>query len=163
MRRSKSDTSNMVQSCMFCLIAHGQDKKPEIIQKNNELVCFRDICPAAPHHYLVIPKQHICSCLSMHRGHINLVERMVEMGKAVLLDQGITDMKDIRLGFHQPPYISVNHLHLHVIAPASQISKSLGYKFIPGTTSFVTEGHLRIRLKDIPPSTQSFVGRCLQR
>lgn len=30
MRRSKSD---MVQSCMFCLIAHGYDKKPEIVQK----------------------------------------------------------------------------------------------------------------------------------
>ncbi|AWP20004.1 putative apoptosis-stimulating of p53 protein 1-like [Scophthalmus maximus] len=69
------------------------------------------------------------------------------MGRAVLREQGIIDMKDVRLGFHQPPYISVNHLHLHVLAPASQISEYMIYKFIPGTSSFITEEYLREHLK----------------
>lgn len=42
------------------------------LQQNKELVCFRDISPAAPHHYLVIPKQHIHSCFLLHRGHVDL-------------------------------------------------------------------------------------------
>ncbi|KAM7395428.1 hypothetical protein PAMA_006942 [Pampus argenteus] len=151
MERNKT-TTETVETCIFCLIANGQDKQTKVIKKNNELVCFRDICPAAPHHYLVIPRQHIHSCLSLHRGHISLVEKMVEMGKAVLLEQGITDMKDIRLGFHQPPYISVDHLHLHVLAPTSQISLSMEYKFTPGADIFVSEEYLRKRLKDIPQS-----------
>lgn len=160
MKRNKSYSSKTVNTCIFCLIASGQDKETEVIKKNNELVCFRDICPAAPHHYLVVPTEHILSCLSLHRGHIGLVERMAEMGKAVLLEQGITDMNDIRLGFHLPPYISVNHLHLHVLAPASQISPIMKYKFIPGTSSFVNEDHLQKQLKSISPLTKSFLGSC---
>lgn len=133
------------------LIANDQDKETKVIKKNKKLVCFRDIYPAAPHHYLVIPVQHIHSCFSLHRGHIGLVQQMAEMGKAVLHEQGITDMMDIRLGFHQPPYTSVDHLHLHVLAPTSQILGYLMYKFIPRTDRFVTAKCLLNRLQDKPP------------
>ncbi|XP_034383333.1 histidine triad nucleotide-binding protein 3-like isoform X2 [Cyclopterus lumpus] len=141
--------SENVETCMFCLIADDQDKKTEVIKKNKELVCFRDIAPAAPHHYLVVPKQHIHDCSSLHSGHVDLVERMVKMGKAVLHDQGVADMKDISLGFHPPPYTSVDHLHLHVLAPASQIFQKKKYKFIPCSHRFVTEQHLKMHLKNI--------------
>uniref|UniRef100_A0A8D3AN59 HIT domain-containing protein n=1 Tax=Scophthalmus maximus TaxID=52904 RepID=A0A8D3AN59_SCOMX len=136
MAEGKSDP--FVDTCTFCSIANNQDEETEVILKDKEMVCFRDIDPAAPHHYLVIPRRHIVSCLSLDRGHRRLIERMAEMGRAVLREQGIIDMKDVRLGFHQPPYISVNHLHLHVLAPASQISEYMIYKFIPGTSSFIT-------------------------
>ncbi|XP_028996817.1 adenosine 5'-monophosphoramidase HINT3-like [Betta splendens] len=139
--------NNRIKFCIFCHIASGEDKEAEIVKKNEELVCFKDINPAAPHHYLVVPTQHIVSCSSLQKEHISLVKRMAEMGKAVLHDQGITDMTDIRMGFHQPPFISVNHLHLHVLAPVSQISKYMAYKFTPETCPFVTEESLRKRLK----------------
>ncbi|XP_008290511.1 histidine triad nucleotide-binding protein 3-like [Stegastes partitus] len=141
--RRSSTGRDMSTDCIFCLIASGEDEEAEIVKQNKELVCFKDIYPAAPHHYLVVPRQHIYSCFSLHRGHISLVKKMAEMGKAVLREQGITDMTVARLGFHQPPYISVGHLHLHVIAPASQISPYMLYKFIPETESFITEESLR--------------------
>lgn len=40
--------------------------------QSEELVCFRDIEPAAPHHYLVVPTEHIRDVLSLHRGHTGL-------------------------------------------------------------------------------------------
>lgn len=132
----------MGEHCMFCLIAKGQEEA-EIVKKNEELVCFRDIYPAAPHHYLVIPNEHIHSCLSLHREHISLVKRMAEMGKTVLEEQGVADIRDIRLGFHIPPYTSIDHLHLHVLAPSSQIQEYMLHKFTPGTNRFVNEDHLR--------------------
>ncbi|XP_028253215.1 histidine triad nucleotide-binding protein 3-like [Parambassis ranga] len=140
--------------CIFCLIANGRDKETKIIKKNKDLVCFRDIYPAAPHHFLVVPREHIHSCHSLHRGHINVVKQMAQLGKAVLHEQGITNMKDVRLGFHQPPYISVGHLHLHVLAPASEISFDLVYKFTPKAYNFLTEEHLLKRLHDIDPPYQ---------
>ncbi|XP_070782058.1 adenosine 5'-monophosphoramidase HINT3-like [Enoplosus armatus] len=153
MSGNESD-STLDETCIFCMIANDRDKETEVIRKNKELVCFRDIDPAAPHHYLVVPIQHIHSCYSLNRGHIGLVKQMAEMGKAVLQDQGITDMKDIRLGFHRPPYTSVDHLHLHVLAPTSKISKYMQYRFIPQTERFVTEKGLRKHLKDNPPSAK---------
>ncbi|XP_041814367.1 histidine triad nucleotide-binding protein 3-like isoform X1 [Chelmon rostratus] len=152
----KSESSEEIQkNCIFCLIAHDLDKETEVIKKNEELVCFRDISPAAPHHYLVVPKQHIHSCHSLHWGHIGLVTRMAEMGKAVLNEKGITDMKDMRLGFHQPPYTSVDHLHLHVLAPTSQISHYVAYKFIPRTFRFVTDECVLKHLKDKAPAAKN--------
>ncbi|KAK5880194.1 hypothetical protein CesoFtcFv8_023246 [Champsocephalus esox] len=143
LRNNSTLTSESDTTCIFCLISNGQDKDTQVIKHNNELVCFRDIYPAAPHHYLVVPIQHIHSCFSLHRGHVDLVKRMAEMGKAVLQDQGITNMEDISLGFHQPPCTSVDHLHLHVLAPRSQIYEHLMHKFIPKTDNFVTEESLR--------------------
>ncbi|XP_074540715.1 adenosine 5'-monophosphoramidase HINT3-like isoform X2 [Halichoeres trimaculatus] len=84
-------------TCTFCLIASGQDKEATLLKKNKELVCFKDIYPAAPHHYLVVPRQHITNCHSLQRRHIDLVKRMAEMGKEVLRDQGFTDAKEIRM------------------------------------------------------------------
>ncbi|XP_037541076.1 histidine triad nucleotide-binding protein 3-like [Nematolebias whitei] len=135
------------ETCIFCSIAHKRNKETKIIKQNDGLVCFRDICPVAPHHYLVIPREHIHSCRSLSRRHVELVERMAELGRAVLYDQGIKNMEDVRLGFHKPPFISVGHLHLHVLAPASRISQSMLYRFTPGTDFFITEESLRNRLQ----------------
>ncbi|XP_047429095.1 adenosine 5'-monophosphoramidase HINT3-like [Mugil cephalus] len=140
---------NEVKTCIFCLIANNRDEETKILKQNEHVVCFRDIYPAAPHHYLVVPRQHITNCHSLHRGHIDLVEQMVELGKATLIDQGITDMTDISLGFHQPPYTSVDHLHLHVLAPASKISEYMEYKFHPGSYRFLTVERLRKQLQHI--------------
>ncbi|XP_061561123.1 adenosine 5'-monophosphoramidase HINT3-like [Phycodurus eques] len=136
MATNNTDTSGDYL-CTFCMIARGQDQEAQVLKKDQELVCFRDICPAAPHHYLVVPNQHIENCFSLHNGHVTLVEKMVEMGRTVLQDQGVADMTDIRIGFHQPPYTSISHLHLHVLAPASKIAGSVMFKFLPGTVSFV--------------------------
>ncbi|XP_041814368.1 histidine triad nucleotide-binding protein 3-like isoform X2 [Chelmon rostratus] len=139
----KSESSEEIQkNCIFCLIAHDLDKETEVIKKNEELVCFRDISPAAPHHYLVVPKQHIHSCHSLHWGHIGLGQL-----------QGITTK--YWLGFHQPPYTSVDHLHLHVLAPTSQISHYVAYKFIPRTFRFVTDECVLKHLKDKAPAAKN--------
>ncbi|MED6273234.1 hypothetical protein CHARACLAT_004467 [Characodon lateralis] len=85
------------ESCVFCLIAHNRDEVTTVIKQDEELVCFSDIYPAAPHHYLVVPREHILSCRSLNRRNIDLVERMAKFGKEVLFEQGITDLKDVRL------------------------------------------------------------------
>ncbi|XP_061668161.1 adenosine 5'-monophosphoramidase HINT3-like [Syngnathoides biaculeatus] len=136
MAKNNADASGQ-HLCTFCMIARGQDREAQVLKKDRQLACFRDVSPAAPHHYLVVPKQHIKDCLSLHSGHAPLVEKMADVGRAALRDQGVADMTDVRIGFHQPPYTSVDHLHLHVLAPASQIAGSALVKFLPGTASFV--------------------------
>ncbi|XP_067274550.1 adenosine 5'-monophosphoramidase HINT3 [Pseudorasbora parva] len=124
-----SSDDNSDESCIFCRIINGDEPYTQILAEDEDIICFEDIYPAAPHHYLVIPKKHIHSCLSLQADDIGLVRRMAEMGRDVLRAKGVKDFEDISLGFHVPPFITVPHLHLHVLAPFSQIFKRSEEKF----------------------------------
>uniref|UniRef100_A0A8C7G2F7 HIT domain-containing protein n=1 Tax=Oncorhynchus kisutch TaxID=8019 RepID=A0A8C7G2F7_ONCKI len=108
------------------------------MRKDDELVCFRDLKPGARHHYLVVPRTHVGNCKSLRKEHIPLVEKMEEMGRSVLQKKKVTDLDDIRMGFHMPPFSSIPHLHLHVIAPASQMSIRSLRNYGPQSYWFIT-------------------------
>uniref|UniRef100_A0A8C4QBF6 Aprataxin n=1 Tax=Eptatretus burgeri TaxID=7764 RepID=A0A8C4QBF6_EPTBU len=55
-----------------------------------------------------------------------------------------------RFGFHWPPFTSVDHLHLHVLAPASQMGLLSRLAYRPGSPWFVTADWLLQRLKKMP-------------
>ncbi|XP_045901267.1 histidine triad nucleotide-binding protein 3 isoform X1 [Micropterus dolomieu] len=105
-------------------IRHDKELKmacSSLMTMDEEISCFRDIKPGAPHHYLVVPNKHVGNCKSLSKEHMPLVKRMVEIGKEILQKNNVTDLSDVRFGFHWPPFCSVTHLHLHVLAPASQM------------------------------------------
>ncbi|XP_076594278.1 adenosine 5'-monophosphoramidase HINT3 [Chaetodon auriga] len=108
------------KKCIFCKIIN-KEIATELLHCDEELSCFRDIKPGAPHHYLVVPTKHVGNCKSLSKEHIPLVKQMVKTGKEILQKNNVTDLSDVRFGFHWPPFCSVTHLHLHVLAPASQM------------------------------------------
>ncbi|KAG9328789.1 hypothetical protein JZ751_010653 [Albula glossodonta] len=132
-------------SCVFCKIAN-REKDAEILESDEELCCFPDVKPGAQHHYLVIPRMHLGNCLSLRKEHVPLVQRMMEMGKAVLQKSHVTDLTDIRLGFHVPPFSSVPHLHLHVLAPASQMDPRSLRMYGPQSVWFLSADQLLKKL-----------------
>ncbi|TRY57028.1 hypothetical protein DNTS_023936 [Danionella cerebrum] len=143
-RESSEDCSD--DSCVFCVIAKGEDPETEILAQDEEIICFKDIYPVAPFHFLVIPRKHIHSCLSLSTDHISLVQRMAKMGREVLKANNCVDFQDISLGFHVPPYITVPHLHLHVLAPFSQLFKWAIFKY--KNVWYITEEKMIQQLKD---------------
>ncbi|KAK8394859.1 hypothetical protein O3P69_005967 [Scylla paramamosain] len=105
--------------CLFCRICDGLEPS-NIVHQDEEFVVFPDIRPAAPHHYLVLTREHITDAKCLTKEHIPMVEKMIALSKEVLITQGgSTDTA--RLGFHWPPFHSVSHLHLHIIAPESEM------------------------------------------
>ncbi|XP_052025743.1 adenosine 5'-monophosphoramidase HINT3 isoform X2 [Apodemus sylvaticus] len=85
-------------NCVFCRVAAGQEPETELFPcENEDLVCFKDIKPAALYHYLVVPKKHIGSCKELNKDHIEMVESMVAAGKTMLERNNFTDFTDVRL------------------------------------------------------------------
>ncbi|KAL7445912.1 hypothetical protein ACHAXM_011731 [Skeletonema potamos] len=106
--------------------------------ESTELLAFRDRSPKAPLHALVIPKRFIKTVYSLRDDNdddddIQLVQNMRQMGLDLLKQQQPDALatNDYILCFHIPPFNSVDHLHLHVLAPASEmnwICREIKYK-----------------------------------
>ncbi|XP_054474849.1 adenosine 5'-monophosphoramidase HINT3-like [Anoplopoma fimbria] len=134
------------EDCPFCQIADNQTDT-DVQLSDDELLCFRDIQPGAAHHYLVVPRTHIDNCKCLQEDHIPLVERMVEMGWSVLKKNKVSNMDDVRMGFHIPPFSSVPHLHLHALAPASEMTIKSQLRYGPQTHWFITVDKVLSQLK----------------
>ncbi|CAA7267450.1 unnamed protein product [Cyclocybe aegerita] len=98
-------------SCVFCDVSI--EKGFQIAYEDEHYVAFQDRRPASRHHFLVIPKEHVESVRSLRGPDVEMVKDMENIGNTVLskLDVPITMRK---MGFHIPPFNSVDHLHLHV-------------------------------------------------
>jgi histidine triad (HIT) family protein len=101
--------------CIFCKIAAGHIPAT-VVYRNDHVMAFRDLNPAAPTHVLIIPLEHIASLSHLSAedeqiaGQILLAARTVA-GKTGVLDSGY------RLVFNNGPDAlqSVGHIHAHLI------------------------------------------------
>ncbi|CAJ1078053.1 histidine triad nucleotide-binding protein 3-like [Xyrichtys novacula] len=139
------DTSGS-EDCPFCEIVNAK-ADTEVLLSDDELLCFRDIQPGATHHYLVIPRTHIDYCKALRTDDIPLVERMVQMGQEALEKNKASCLDDVRMGFHMPPFSSVPHLHLHVLAPASKMTLKSQLRYGPQSHWFITVDKVLAQLK----------------
>uniref|UniRef100_A0A224YWX9 Adenosine 5'-monophosphoramidase HINT3 n=1 Tax=Rhipicephalus zambeziensis TaxID=60191 RepID=A0A224YWX9_9ACAR len=128
-------TAEGEDTCIFCKIAAGKEPKTTLLYQDEDYVVFSDIHPASTHHYLIVPKKHVKDTKSLTRSDIPLVNRLVEIGKQVLAQHG-GSMDSCRMGFHWPPFTSISHLHLHVIAPTDDMSMLARLIFRPRTPWF---------------------------
>ena len=101
---------------IFCKIVSG-DIPSDKVYEDDLVIGFRDLNPQAPHHYLLIPQQHIAT--------INDVDQSNEaiMGRLYAAAASLTK----ELGFDEAGYRAVMnctgdggqtvyHVHLHVLA-----------------------------------------------
>jgi diadenosine tetraphosphate (Ap4A) HIT family hydrolase len=111
--------------------------KAIILDESTDLLAFEDIKPRAPLHCLVIPKRYIPTILDLdvvdnckhnnnnNRNDVKLLQQMHTMAHQIL-QQHLTlqqyQQADYILCFHIPPFNSVDHLHLHILAPVSQMT-----------------------------------------
>ncbi|KAH7514167.1 hypothetical protein FEM48_Zijuj11G0059900 [Ziziphus jujuba var. spinosa] len=102
--------------CIFCKIA-SKSTSTTLLYSDEKIVAFQDINPAADRHYLVIPVEHIPTVRDIQKRSedYTLVNHMLEVGQ-MLLRRDAPQSLQYRFGFHQPPFNSVNHLHLHCLA-----------------------------------------------
>lgn len=98
----------------------------------SNIFAFEDRSPRAPFHGLVIPRHFIPSIQDAtvdnddidHTDFLELILQMEDVAHELIKSEfpEAFRKKDYILCFHVPPFISVGHLHLHVLAPASEMN-----------------------------------------
>ncbi|MCD7793091.1 MAG: histidine triad nucleotide-binding protein [Oscillospiraceae bacterium] len=110
--------------CLFCKIIAGEIPLTKVFE-NDAVFAFRDINPQAPVHILVIPKEHIGSCIDVNAGNSAAVaacfEAISEIAKQEGLDNGFRVISNCGADAGQ----TVPHLHFHILAGTQMGEKLL--------------------------------------
>ena len=79
-----------MENCIFCKIADKQIPS-SIVYEDDEMLCFKDINPAAPVHLLLIPKVHFDSLAHAQPEHEALLGKMMMRVPQIARQLGLTN------------------------------------------------------------------------
>ena len=104
-----------MDNCIFCKIIRGEIPSKKIFE-DDEILAFHDINPAAPVHFLVIPKRHIPNIMEAMPEDSALLGRLFLKARDLAADLGCGE-KGFRLALNCKSHggQTVDHLHLHIL------------------------------------------------
>lgn len=100
--------------CLFCRIAQGEIPADKIYEDDDVFV-FNDIRPAAPVHFLIIPKQHIASLADASPADEPLLGKMLALAPKLAAAQGMSKGFKTAINTGKGGGQEVFHLHLHIM------------------------------------------------
>lgn len=108
----------MSENCIFCKIIAGQIPSKKVYE-DEDFYAFHDINPAAPIHFLVVPKLHIASLASCDASHQALLGKMLNLAPKLATETGCNPLPEggFRVVFNTGAEggQEVYHLHMHVM------------------------------------------------
>lgn len=100
--------------CIFCKIVAGEIPSRKAYE-DDDIFVFHDIHPAAPVHFLMVPKRHLASLSDATAEHERVLGKMMVLAPKLALEQGA--MNGFRSVINTGPdgAQEVYHLHMHVM------------------------------------------------
>ncbi|CUT17155.1 MULTISPECIES: HIT domain-containing protein [Candidatus Ichthyocystis] len=100
--------------CVFCQILRGQ-VPAKVVHRDDMVICFHDIRPAAPLHLLVVSRDHIESLAVVDSHHAGVLSHMLLLAGKLATEHGSPDgfrfvFNTGRIGCQE-----VMHLHGHIL------------------------------------------------
>ena len=103
-----------MNNCIFCKIIKKEIPSNKIYE-DDDIFAFNDINPAAPVHFLVIPKLHIESLVEIQDNHQSLLGKMLLLASKLAKEQGCEDGFRTIINTGRVGGQEVFHLHFHII------------------------------------------------
>jgi len=104
-----------MSNCIFCKIIAGEIPGKKIYE-DDEMLSFLDINPAAPVHFLVIPKKHINNIMEMEAQDTALLGRMLYKAQELAKQQGCEEKGGrFVINTKTDGGQTVDHLHIHFL------------------------------------------------
>jgi histidine triad (HIT) family protein len=105
-------------NCLFCKIIAGQIPSRKVYE-DEEIFAFHDINPAAPVHFLMVPKTHVASLAHVDASHAPVLGRMMVLAQKLAAEQGCNPYPEggfrVVVNTGAEGGQEVHHLHLHVM------------------------------------------------
>ena len=101
-------------SCIFCKIVAGAIPARKIYE-DADVIAFHDIHPAAPVHFMIVPKEHIASLADAEAQHEALLGRILLRAPILAREQGLHDGFRTIINTGKGGGQEVMHLHVHII------------------------------------------------
>jgi histidine triad (HIT) family protein len=102
------------QDCIFCKIVRGEIPSRKVYE-DDEILAFHDINPAAPVHFMIIPKKHIRSLADVEDEDRGVLGSIMVMAGRLASAQGSTDGFRTIINTGRVGRQDVGHLHVHII------------------------------------------------
>ncbi|AKH39189.1 MULTISPECIES: histidine triad nucleotide-binding protein [Nitrosomonas] len=104
-----------MEECIFCKIVQGEIPANKVFE-DQDFVAFHDIHPAAPVHFLLIPKRHISSLYDVSEADQPLLGKMLWLIPQLAKEQGCVNGFRTIINTGRVGGQEVLHLHIHIIA-----------------------------------------------
>lgn len=104
-----------MDDCIFCKIIKGEIVSKKIYEDDLVYV-FEDIAPAAPIHYLLIPKEHISSAKEITPENSKYIARIYEVIAKLSQDIKLQDGFRVVNNCGEMAGQTVFHIHFHLLA-----------------------------------------------
>ena len=105
-------------NCLFCRIIRGEIPSNKVYE-DDQVFAFHDIRPAAPVHFLMVPKKHIPSMAQVGEADAPLLGHMMALAPRLAAAQGCNPYPQggfrIMVNTGDEGGQEVHHLHLHVM------------------------------------------------
>ncbi len=105
--------------CLFCKIIAGTIPSKKLYE-DDDCLAFNDIHPAAPIHFLMIPKKHIAMLAEVTLEDTELLGKMMVLAPKIALQAGARSGKaggfKVLINNGADGGQEVYHMHMHVLA-----------------------------------------------
>lgn len=100
--------------CLFCKIIAGEIPSNKVYE-DDKILAFYDIAPAAPVHFLVIPKAHLTGASAITADNADIVGYIYLKIAEITKELGISSYRVVT-NCGEDAGQTVFHLHFHVLA-----------------------------------------------
>ena len=102
-------------ACIFCRIVAGT-VPARFVYRDDDVVVFEDIHPAAPTHVLVVPRRHIPSLAVVEAADVPLLGKLLLVAASVAREVGLAE-RGYRVVINTGRWggQTIDHLHVHLL------------------------------------------------
>lgn len=103
-----------MSDCIFCKIVAGQIPSNKVYE-DDDVLAFHDIHPAAPVHFMIIPKVHVASLVECTDAHREILGKILLLAPKLAMEQGLGTGFRTSINTGKGGGQEVFHLHVHVL------------------------------------------------